>query len=295
MRKKLLLLVITSLFLLSLVLTGCQSGGIAEETYDKLKAQYDEIAEKYQEAADEIGDIQQELPDIADELEAAVAENDELQAVIDELTDKYELVGDTPAETAAKIVKYYHETHIYDRADMFVCADMAAEVWNMLKAQGINALIMVGNLNAPIMEITQCDHSWVLAEVAPGEYLALETTGGIVVPRSENAQYYRGWNFETPAAEKDWQRLAREFNTRVEIVNSLNNEINTVIAEYNDGVNTYNEMIGGGYSSAQIKTQEELIDQLRAIKDKLIEIKESMEEKLYNIQDQMEGLATPML
>lgn len=200
-----------------------------------------------------------------------------------------------PAETAEKIVKYYFETHVYDATDMFVCADMAAEVWNMLKAQDIAALIMVGNLNAPINKITESNHSWVLAEIAPGEYLALETTGGVVKPRDSNPQYYRGWTFQTPAAEKDWQRLAREFNTRVEIVNDITAQINQVVAEYNEEVETYNQMIGGGYTESQIRAQEVVIDQLAAIKAKLDEIKESMEEELYNIQARMEGLATVML
>ena len=38
----------------------------------------------------------------------------------------------------------------------------------MLKTQGINALMVVGDINTPITDITQSNHAWVLAEVSPG-------------------------------------------------------------------------------------------------------------------------------
>lgn len=293
--RKLLLVPLAALLLLSIVLVGCQEGGIAQETYDKLKAQYEELADQYQDAADAVDDVKDQAESVVDDLQEVIEQKDELQAQVDELIDKYVLQGDTAAGTAQKIVEYYHETHVYDAYDMFVCADMAAEVWNMLKAQGISAVIVVGNLDRPIMEITGSNHSWVLAEVAPGEYLALETTAGTVVPREKNGMYYRGWTYATPSLAKEHQRLIREYNTRVEIVNDMNSEINGVVAEYNAEVAVYNQMIGGGYTQAQMDAQNALIEQLKAVKDKLVEVKESMEEELYNIQDELASIATPML
>ena len=292
--RRMLFSVIISISLLSFILTGCQSTGISQDMYDKLKSQYDEVVDKYEALTSKTEDTQTEIPEISEELEAVLAENAELQKQIDELADKYVLEGATPAETAENIVRYYHETHVYDATDLFVCADMAAEVWNMLKAQGINALITVGNLDRQINEITKCTHSWVLAEIGPGEYLALETTGGVVKPRGTYPEYYRGWTFDTPADEKDWQRLAREFNIRVEIVNGINSEINKADIEYNSAISRYNQLVDGGASGPQLEPELEIIKKWLAIRDNLVEIKEPMEEVLYSIQDQMESLAVQL-
>ena len=289
-----LLSVIMSIFLLSFILAGCQSTGISQDTYDKLKSQYDEVVDKYEALTSAPEGNKTEIPDISKEIEAVLAENAELQEQINELTDRYVLEGATLAETAENVVRYYHETHVYDATDMFVCADMAAEVWNMLKAQGIRALITVGNIDRPITDITKCTHSWVLAETGPGEYLALETTGGVVKPWSTNPEYYRGWTFDTPAAEKDWQRLAREYNIRVEIVNDVISEVNKAEIEYNSAVNIYSQLAEGGPGGIQLEDQEDIMKKWLVIRNKLIEIKESMEEVLYSIQDQMEGLATQL-
>lgn len=292
--RRMLFSVIISVFLVSFILTGCQSTGISQDTYDRLKSQYDEVVNKYEALTSETEATQTEIPGISEEMETALAENAELQKQIDELVDKYVLEGATPAETAENVVRYYHETHVYDATDMFVCADMAAEVWNMLKAQGISALITVGNLGRQITDITKCTHSWVLAEIGPGEYLALEATGGVVKPRGTNPEYYRGWTFDTPAAEKDWQRLAREFNTRLEIFNYINSEANKADIEYNNAVNIYNQLAEGGSGGIQLEDQEDILKKWLVIKDKLDEIKESMEEILYDIQGQMENLATQL-
>jgi predicted nucleic acid-binding Zn-ribbon protein len=276
MKRRLLLLAITSLFLLSFVLTGCESG-IAQETYDKLKAQYEEIAGKYQEVAGEVEDIAKDLEDEKDalesELEDARSKVSELEGLVDTLREQYELIGDTPAETAEKIVKYYHDTHIYDAVDLFVCADMAAEVWNMLKAQGIDALMVVGNVNNAITDIILCNHSWVLAEVAPGEYLALETTGGRVVYSNENPLYYQGWYFTSPADQKNYQYLVKEYNTRVSIRNEIAHEVS-------DAADYYNQ------SSNQAEA-----DQRLPVYEKLLEIQQSMEAELNSIKAEIDSLA----
>ena len=96
---------------------------------------------------------------------------------------------------------------------------MAQDIWNMLKAKGINARIAVGDFEPGRCKqnrrwkICQCElwvqgssglintynytcedtgllnssmidnltHAWVLAEVSPGYWLAIECTGGYVV------------------------------------------------------------------------------------------------------------------
>ena len=47
------------------------------------------------------------------------------------------------------IFPFCHATHTYSEADLFVCADIAVNVWNMVKIKGINARIAAGNVNKP--------------------------------------------------------------------------------------------------------------------------------------------------
>ena len=154
--KKAFIAVAAFLISLSLVITGCTGGGVAQEDYDALAA--------------ELADIQAQYNALQTDYSQLETENESLKARITELEDKYVLTGDTTAETVANIARYYHETHEYSAADLFVCSDMAAEVWNMLKAQGINAIVAVGSVNRSLTDIIESDHAWVLAEVAPGEY-----------------------------------------------------------------------------------------------------------------------------
>lgn len=104
---------------------------------------------------------------------------------------------------ANEIVSNYHKTHIYSLNDMYVCVDMASDIWDMLKAQGIDAKINVGNINKDITDIKDADHAWVLAEIAPNSYLALEATGGYSVQKADNPRYYYGWSFDNPKELKD--------------------------------------------------------------------------------------------
>src|SRR5438093_12376543 len=81
----------------------------------------------------------------------------------------------------SQIVSNYHRTHTYIGKDIFVCGDMASDVWNMVQTKGINAKILIGNVERSISSPLEVNHAWVLAEVSPGSWLALETTGGFVV------------------------------------------------------------------------------------------------------------------
>jgi outer membrane murein-binding lipoprotein Lpp len=280
MRRKLLLILITAVFLLSIVLVGCQEGGIAKELYDKLGEQLNEAKLQLSEANSEVTNLQNQVNELQAQKDAAEAELKaaqdrivELQGQMSGIEDQYNLEGATPAETAEKIVKYYHETHVYSSYDLFVCSDMASEVWNMLKAQEINALIMVGNKDTAISNILESNHAWVWAEVSPGEYLALETTGGFVVTGSKNPLYYRGWSFESPADLKSHNQLVREYNIRVVIRNQMADEANAVRDEYNQ------------------ETNHILADQLAAVHDKLIELIETQEAEIEDIGASINNLA----
>jgi DNA repair exonuclease SbcCD ATPase subunit len=280
MKGKVLLALLAAVFLLSIVLTGCIEG-VTKESYDKLVEQYNKAREQVSKQQDttsdlnkKISELQSEKTAVEAELQTAHAKIKTLQEQLGELQVQHELVGATPAETAANIVRYYHDTHLYSTYDLFVCSDMASDVWNMLKAQGIDARIVVGDKDNAIGDILLSNHAWVQAEVAPGEYLALETTGGFVVPESENPFYYRGWYFSSPAELKSYNELVREYNTRIGIRNQIAAEANKVRDE-------------------QIHaTSQSEIDKLEAVHEKLMELIEMHEAEIIDTGDKIKGLAT---
>ncbi len=98
----------------------------------------------------------------------------------------------------------YHQKHTYLSTDAFVCVDMACDVWNMVRTRGLNSKIMVGNVEKDMASLSEANHAWVMAEVSPDEWLAIESTGGRVVQQSENARYYRGRSFSSPREFKDF-------------------------------------------------------------------------------------------
>jgi cell division protein FtsB len=280
MKKTIFFTLVTIILLLLLVFTGCQSGGVSQADYDSVMSQLTDAQSQLSAAQDDLTTLQTtkaavdtQLEDAQAEITALEAQVDALEAQVNALKAQYELTGDTPAETAAKIVKYYRETHVYSSYDLFICSDMAAEVWNMLKAVGISSIIVVGNIDTTISDILQSNHAWVLAEVTPGQYLALETTGGYAVSESENPLYYRGWAFDSPAELKSYNDYVKEYNTRVGFRNLLNTEVNEAISLYND-------------SSTQAEA-----DKWLALYDKLIELKNDQEVILDSLMAQINSLA----
>jgi outer membrane murein-binding lipoprotein Lpp len=276
MKKRLLLALITSIFILSIALAGCQTAGITQAQYDQLATQLTDAQAKLSKMQNDLAKLQAEKSTIDSQLKDAQSRIASLQGQVGGLKEQATLTGATPAETAAKIVKNYIDTHVYSTIDYFICSDMASEVWNMLKAQGIKAVIVVGNKDTTISNILQSDHAWVLAEVNPGEYLALEATGGYVVPRSKNALYYRGWSFDSPVALKAHNELVREYNTRVGIRNQIAAEDNKVIEEHNKA------------------TDPAAADRLEAVHNKLLELIQQQEAALNSVMSEINKLATPL-
>ena len=88
--------------------------------------------------------------------------------------------------------------------DSFVCVDMACDVWDMVKTRGLDAKIMAGNVRKDISSLAEANHTWVMVEVSPGDWVAIEATGGRVVERAENSRYYRGRSFSSPKELKDF-------------------------------------------------------------------------------------------
>jgi len=275
MNKKLVTLLVAGVLLLSLFFTGCQ-GGVAQELYDKIVAQLGEAQSKITEAQKKASELEAAKETMEDELQEAKDAAADLRKQVDDLIGRYEPGGETKAEIAEWIVRDYHATHEYSTTDLFICSDMASEVWNILKAREIDAVIAIGDVHNPVVDIVQCNHAWVLAEVAPGEYLALETTGGTVKPRDSNPLYYKGWTFDSPADLKSHNRLVREYNLRVGIHNNLAAEDRDVIDDYNNATGPAQQ------------------DRLEAVHNKLVELIGDQQDILKNIQRQLEGLSTPL-
>ncbi len=246
------------------------------EQYDSVAAQLRDSQAEVTRLENDIKRLEEQSKAAGAQLKASQAEVARLQGQVSGLKEQYELVGKTPAETAGKIVEYYHKTHIYSEYDYYVCSDMASDVWNMLKTQGIPAKIAVGDIDTPVSDIIQPDHAWVLAEVSPGNYLALETTGGFTVPRSTNPLYYRGWSFASPADLKSHNQLISEYNTRVGIMNQIVAQDREVVAKHNQA------------------TDPTTADKLRAVHDKLVEIMKQQENELNNTLAEINKLATPL-
>ncbi|WP_372961199.1 hypothetical protein [Methanoregula sp.] len=122
------------------------------------------------------------------------------------------LIPAAPAESAKDrnirvikgIVEQYHKDHTYIGNDIFDCEKMAMDVWDMVETQGITARIQVGNVEKNVSKIEDANHAWVLAEVAPGQWVGMETTGGyLVCPVNavcsvNNPRYFTGWSFSNP-------------------------------------------------------------------------------------------------
>jgi len=216
MKLKIILTLTIILVLFTTLITGC---GVSQEEYDRVKAQLNTSETKVTGLQNEIAGLKEQRKIAEAELKVSEAKLVELQSESIQLREQYEIVGDTPAETAENIVRYYHETHIYSEYDFFVCSDMALDVWNMLKTQDIKALIQVGNVDEGAKSIAEANHAWVLAECYLGQYLALETTGGFVV--KDDPLYYRGWSFDNPREYKRFVELMKEYNIRVSIIKRL--------------------------------------------------------------------------
>jgi len=149
--------------------------------------------------------------------------------------------SDTNIRILRQIVEDYHATHTYTLPDFYVCADMAQDVWNMVETRGIPAKIAAGNIKEPGADVKDYDHAWVLAQYAPGEWIAMETTGGYLVPN--NPGYYSGIFFKNPKDFKTYLDLMQDYNSEVGRIATLVDQYNAKVTEYNTALSTYNSLI----------------------------------------------------
>ena len=281
MKKKLLLALAALVLLFSIVFTGC-AGGVSQDQYDQIVSQLANSESQLTQCQSDLAASQQDLAALQtekDDLDALYQDtSNQLAGVTQQLQDlqvQYEYVGLTKAEIAEQIVVNYQASHLYEK-DVYDCNNMASDVWNMLKAQGIDAVIVVGSVEFLITDILQSDHAWVLAEVAPGEFLALDATIGHAFTRETGSRYFRGWSFPDPAVLKANDDLRTEYNARVGFRNLLNSEANAAADLYNN-------------SSTQAEA-----DKWLALYNKLTELRDDQEAVLNSLMDQINQLATEL-
>jgi len=129
----------------------------------------------------------------------------------------------TKIQKLEKIVQNYHATHTYSKIDLFVCTDTSIDVWNLVKTEGTNAEICVGNVEENITQspkiFENMNHAWVIAETEPFTWIALETTGDYLVwgdnksngEFMENSLYYHGLCFDNPSEFKEFLKLREDY------------------------------------------------------------------------------------
>ncbi len=275
MKKKILLALVTLVLLLSFVLSGCAASGVAQEKYDQVVAQLADAQSKLTKAQSDLSALQAQKSAVDSDLRAAQTQVTDLQKQVADLKAKYELTGLTKAQIAEKIVANYKASHLYEK-DVYDCNNMASDVWNMLKAQGISSVIVVGSIQYQITDILQSDHAWVLAEVAPGEKLALDATIGRAFTKASDSRYFRGWTFATPADLKANDDLVTERNAHVVFRNLLANEVNNAQTLFNN-------------SSTQAEA-----DIWMALYTKLLQLKNDQEALITSLMSQILALATKL-
>lgn len=151
----------------------------------------------------------------------------------EEETPEYE---DEKLNLIYEINKNYFETHTYSSVDWFVCKDMAIDVWNLLKTQGINAKLCAGNVDDNIKLYSEnsyktllnyfknMNHAWVLAENEPFKFVAVETTGGFLVFGDENKLYFENATcFYSPSEFKEFDTSRLDFIKICEEADSMIN------------------------------------------------------------------------
>lgn len=155
------------------------------------------------------------------------------------------------------IAKNYYDTHTYQDNNVFDCDNMAQDVWDMLKAKGIDAKIQIGNIDmsSPIT-LKDVNHAWVMAEIEPDTYLAVETTGGYIVYGETNPNYYRGFSFKDP---KNYRSFTELYKTNEFQLADYNNEIeyyNRLVKVYNNANGLQQLGLNSGMQVAKMNVEE---------------------------------------
>jgi len=114
---------------------------------------------------------------------------------------------------AEEIARKYYLTHSYSTVDLFVCVDMAIDVWNQLDTAGIKATLRVGSIDTDLTVfktkkeyVRHMNHAWVMFRLPMGLTLPIETTTGSIVYPTDPLlnRYLVGQDFENPKRLKQF-------------------------------------------------------------------------------------------
>ncbi|MDO8873487.1 MAG: PEGA domain-containing protein [Methanoregula sp.] len=193
---------------------------------------------------------------------------------------------DTNIRILRQIVEDYHKIHTYSLYDYFVCADMAQDVWNIVETQGMQALLVAGNIQNPDAGWKDYNHVWVIVEAAPRQWVALETTGGFLVYKKENPNYYRGIFFENPKDLKTNMDLRRDSNNEIERSATIVSQYNAKVSEYNAELDYYrsvldfynNKYAGRGLTAAEYQESLGVKQTIDSKELKLVQLKAELDQ-----------------
>jgi len=185
-----------------------------------------------------------------------------------------------------QIVENYHKIHTYSLNDYFVCADMAQDVWNIVETQGMRALLVAGNIKNPDADWKDYDHAWVIVETGPRQWVALETTGGFLVYKKDNPNYYRGIFFENPKDLKTNMDLRRDHNNEIERFATIVSQYNAKVSEYNTELDYYRSLVdsynqkyvGKSLTAAEYQASLEVKNTLNSEQQKLAQLKTELDQ-----------------
>ena len=181
---------------------------------------------------------------------------------LNEEIDFHELSEVSKVVKIERIAQDYHRTHTYIDDDVFDCDNMAQDVWNILKTDGIDSKIVLGNVNKTgNLTIEDCDHVWLLAEVSSNEWIAVETTNGEVIYKEDNENYYEGFIFNNPKNYRDFIKLYGYYNFQLADYENEKKYYNDLVDMYNDG--TY-------YERLQLKSALDITKNNLEIKEKRV-------------------------
>lgn len=134
-------------------------------------------------------------------------------------------------EICRAVVTNFVATHKYAPGS-FVCVEFAAGVWWELMRKGVNARVRIGSTD--IASINSPNHAWVMAEMSPGIWIAIEPQKGIVYPE-QGSLYYRGFDFAGDAEVRQHNRCLADLREARRIYNEEVEKRDEYQARYNNG------------------------------------------------------------
>jgi TPR repeat protein len=173
-------------------------------------------------------------------------------------------------EVCAEVVKKFASSHKYIPGS-FVCVDFAAGVRYELMERGINAKVRVGDMNREVGAIEQADHAWVMAEVTPGTWLAIEPQREIIY-REKNASYYQGWDFDDNNSVLDHNRLVHDLYEAKKRYQDAIKERDEIAAQYNANDSIGNVILRRIWDVYQHNVQNRQ-QEVQEVWDRLVELK----------------------